>query len=152
MPDGVDALPWLLESREPAIRLLARRDILGETDLDFAEVADGPTARALLSDQRADGGFGVHPYAKWMGAHWRLVSLTELGIPAGDGRMFAALETVLEWLGSDRHRSSIREIQGLTRRCASQEGNALAVACRAGIAHDPRVQALAADLIRWRQR
>ena len=34
----------------------------------------------LLSGQRVDGGFGVHPYTKWTGAHWRLVSMVELGV------------------------------------------------------------------------
>jgi hypothetical protein len=31
----------------------------------------------------------------------------------------------------------VQVIDGLTRRCASQEGNALAVACRLGMAGDP---------------
>ena len=35
----------------------------------------------LLAGQRRDGGFGVHPYRKWTGAHWRLVSLVELEVP-----------------------------------------------------------------------
>ena len=40
-------------------------------------------------------------------------------------------------------------IDGLTRRCASQEGNALAVCCRLGMADDPRVQLLARSLVEW---
>src|SRR5919108_282445 len=35
------------------------------------------------------------------------------------------------------------------RRCASQEGNALAVCCRLGLAHDPRVARLAESLVEW---
>jgi len=44
----------------------------------------------LLRGQRRDGGFGVHPYSKWTGAHWRLVSLVELGVPATDAKARAA--------------------------------------------------------------
>ena len=40
-------------------------------------------------------------------------------------------------------------IDGLTRRCGSQEGNALAVCCRLGLADDPRVQLLAESLVGW---
>ena len=35
------------------------------------------------------------------------------------------------------------------RRCGSQEGNALAVCCRLGLADDPRVQLLAESLVEW---
>jgi hypothetical protein len=112
-------------------------------------VLEGPKVRALLSGQRADGGFGVGVYAKWGGAHWRLVSLVELGVPAGEPRCVAAAETVLAWLTGTSHRARIEAIDGLTRRCASQEGNALAVCCRLGLADDPRVRLLAESLVEW---
>jgi hypothetical protein len=149
MDDAARAVEWLLDSPEPAVRLLTRRNLFDEQGLDFAEAFDGPWAHSLLANQEADGGFGVHPYSKWTGAHWRLVSLTELGVPAGDARVQAAIETVLDWLLGAAHRDGIRAIDGRTRRCASQEGNALAVACRAGMADDPRIGALAADLAEW---
>jgi hypothetical protein len=47
------------------------------------------------------------------------------------------------------HRSSILTISGRVRRHASQEGNALAVCSRLGMAADPRVQLLADSLIAW---
>lgn len=76
------AVEWLLSSDEPGIRLLAKRDLLGEANPEEESlVLDGPSVRALLDGQRADGGFGVHPYGKWQGAHWRLVSLVELSVP-----------------------------------------------------------------------
>jgi hypothetical protein len=150
---GVDrttgAVDWLLASREPAVRLLARHDLLGENIAATDEVLDGPIVRTLLSGQRRDGGFGLHPYRKWMGAHWRLVSLVELGVPAGEPRAISAAETVLDWLTGDEHRSSIAEIGGLARVHASQEGNALAVCSRLGLAHDPRVKLLAESLVGW---
>jgi hypothetical protein len=81
------AVAWLLTSGEPAIRLMTRRDLLGEdADDDAGQVLAGAKVTALLSGQRSDGGFGVHPYRKWTGAHWRLVSLAELAIPPGEPR------------------------------------------------------------------
>jgi hypothetical protein len=144
------AVEWLLDSNEPGIVFQAKRDLLGEEDPpEAASVLEGPKVRTLLAGQQADGGFGVHAYGKWGGAHWRLVSLVELGVPAKEPRCLAAAETVLAWLTGDGHRRGIRTIDGLVRRCASQEGNALAVCCRLGLADDPRVQLLAESLIEW---
>jgi hypothetical protein len=56
-----------------------------------------------------------------------LVSLVELGIPAGEPSAVRAAGTVLGWLTGREHRSSIVTIGGLVRCHASQEGNALAV-------------------------
>jgi hypothetical protein len=144
------AVEWLLDSNEPGIVFQAKRDLLGEEDPpEAASVLEGPKVRTLLAGQQADGGFGVHAYGKWGGAHWRLVSLVELGVPAKEPRCLAAAETVLAWLTGDGHRRGIPTIDGLVRRCASQEGNALAVCCRLGLADDPRVRLLAESLIEW---
>ena len=139
------AVEWLLTSNEPAVQYLTRRDVLGEdVRPDDAEILRGPKVRALLSEQRQ-----VHPYRKWYGVHWRLVSLVELAVPADEPRARAALEAVLSWLTGARHRRGIKTVRGLTRRCASQEGNALAVASRLGCAGDPRVELLARSLVDW---
>jgi hypothetical protein len=138
------ALAWLLSSDEPAVRYLTRRELLGDRDgaaADAAQLLEGPKTRALLAGQQPNGDFGVHPYRKWTGAHWRLVSLVELAAPAGEPRLQAAATTVLDWLTGQSHRQRVQVINGLTRRCASQEGNALAVACRLGMAGDPRGRA-----------
>jgi hypothetical protein len=141
---------WLLGSDEPGIRYLTRRDVLGESVAeDAAGILEGPKVRALLAGQQADGGFGGHPYRKWGGAHWRLVSLVELGVPAGEPRMVAAAGTVLDWLTGDEHRRGVGVVGGLARCHASQEGNALAVCCRIGMAADPRVELLARSLVEW---
>ena len=138
------ALEWLLESPEPAVARLARRDVLGE-DVRDDDFYAGPIVKRLL-----DFDLDAHAYKKWQGAHWRLVSLVELGIPPGDERALAAVDHVLDsWLVSDGHRKRIPTIDGLTRRCGSQEGNALAVCCRLGMAGDPRVQLLAESLVGW---
>jgi hypothetical protein len=142
------AVAWLPDSGEPAIRLLTRRDILGQRAADNPGlVLGGPKITALLARQQPGGGFGVHPYRKWTGAHWRLVSLTELGIPPAEPRAVAAAGQVLTWLTSNRRRPVV--IGGLTRCCASIEGNALAACCRLGLADDPRVRQLAESLIAW---
>jgi hypothetical protein len=146
------ALAWLLSCDEPAVRYLTRRELLEEGDgaaADAAQVLEGPKARALLAGHQPDGSFGVHPYSKWTGAHWRLVSLVELAAPAGEPRLQAAASTVLDWLTGRSHRRRVQVIGGLARRCASQEGNALAVACRLGMAGDPRAELLARSLVDW---
>jgi hypothetical protein len=114
-----------------------------------AAIPRAPRVIALLSSQQADGGFGVHPYHKWLGAHWRLVSLVELAIPEGNRRSVMATNQVLEWLTSQEHKKHIKPINARIRRCASQEGNALAVCSRLGLADDPRVKYLAESLISW---
>jgi hypothetical protein len=143
------AVDWLLSSDEPAVRRMTRRDLLdGEELSDQSEVLEGPIVRRLLSGQQANGGFGGHPYRKWTGAHWRLVSLVELEIPAGEVRAIRAAETVLAWLTHPAH-LRVRVIDGLPRSDASIEGNAIAVLCRLGMAGDPRVALLADSLVAW---
>src|SRR5206468_12761675 len=81
------AVNWLLESDDPSIRYLTLTEILNrpsdskEVLAAKKQIPSGPIVNTLLSGQRADGAFGVHPYQKSTGAHWRLASLVELGIP-----------------------------------------------------------------------
>lgn len=91
----------------------------------------------------------MHPYQKWTGAHWRLVSLVELGVPQGFRPAVRATDLVLDWLLSEAHLRNVPLIHGRYRRCASQEGNALAVCSRLGIGQDPRVRRLAESLVGW---
>ena len=159
------AVRFLLDSTEPAIRYLARRDLLCEQSREDPDVIlSGPKVSALLTGQRpgefrpgrgwrslpmAEFGFGVHPYRKWTGAHWRLISLVELAIPAHEERARRAAGQVLGWLARPERICEVPVVGGLTRRCASQEGNALAVCCRLGLAADERVQLIASSLIGW---
>ena len=144
------AVDWLLGSREPAVRFLTRRDVLGEeVEPDPEKILSGPWVQTLLAGQQADGGFGErHPYRKWTGAHWRLISLVELAAPPGEPRLLAGAERELAWLTHTRRRN-VKVIDGLVRRCASLEGNGLAVCCRLGIAEDERVELLARSLAEW---
>jgi hypothetical protein len=114
-----------------------------------AAIPHSRRVRTLLAGQWLDGGFGVLPDQKWTGAHWRLVSLVELGLPPGTPHALQAVEQVLSWLTSAAHRKRIVQINGRTRRCASQEGNALAAGCRLGLAGDRRLAGLAQALVSW---
>jgi len=149
------AVNWLLESGDPSIRYITLTEIL-DTPADSNEaqsvrkqIPEGQLAKTLLAGQLPDGGFGNHPYSKWTGAHWRTVSLVELGIPPGYEPAVKATDGVLDWLTGTGHIRGIEEVNGLTRRCASQEGNALAVCSRLGLTDDPRVKQLAESLVKW---
>jgi len=155
MPAEDPGVRWLLMSKDPSVRYLTLTRVLG-TPLDSSnvkaveqEIPRSPKIRALLSGQLRDGGFGVHPYQKWAGAHWRLVSLVELKIPRGNRRAVRATGDVLRWLLGPKHLNAIKSVNGLTRRCASQEGNALAVCSYLGMAEEPEVRTLADSLVDW---
>ena len=149
------AVNWLLESGDPSIRCLTLTDVLGHPSDSRAvlvakkQIPNGPVVKTLLAGQLVDGSFGVHPYQKWTGAHWRLVSLVELGIPPGFRPAVKATDLVLKWLLGEAHLGNVPKINGRYRRCASQEGNALAVCSRLGLAEDPRVVKLAESLVEW---
>ena len=92
------AIQFLLESTDPSVRYFALTDLLDASPRSRQvaaarkEIPNGKRVRALLAEPRANeqktnrefathpGSFGDHPYKKWNGAHWRLVSLVELGI------------------------------------------------------------------------
>jgi hypothetical protein len=133
---------WLLASAEPAVRYLTRRDLLEEEPDE--DPLTGPIVKSLFRGLRSE-----KPYKKWQGAFWRLVSLVELATPAGEPRAVRAAGDALDWLTSPGHVRSVRVIDALPRRCASQEGNALAVASRLGLADDPRAEQLARSLVEW---
>jgi hypothetical protein len=144
------AIQWLLAADEPGIVEQVRRDLLGErAAADVDELVRGPLVSRLLADQRDDGGFGVEPYRKWMGVHWRLVSLVELGASASEPRTMAALEAELAWLAQDDAPETAPRLQGRYRVHGSIYGNPLAVAVRLGRADDDRVRDLAAKLVFW---
>jgi hypothetical protein len=140
-------LQTLAASDEPSIRYRVLTELL-EAPADSAEVRHARQevkrsrrVAALLAERGADGRLPYHPYAKWHGAHWILVSLAELGYPPGDRALIPLREQVFEWLLGEDHRASQREIQGRVRIHASQEGNALYSQLALGIA-DRRTEQL----------
>ena len=90
MTKGTDtsAVEWLLKSEDPSVRYFTLTELLDKPekspDVEKTQslIPTGPRVSILLGGQQSDGGFGVHPYQKWTGAHWRLVSLVELGVPS----------------------------------------------------------------------
>jgi hypothetical protein len=90
--------------------------------------------------------YGMHPYSKWRGAHWRLASLVDL-VPAGHGPALAAADEALSWLASPRRLRSFPTIAGRVRRCASQDGLALYACSRIGVVDDERPQLLSDSLV-----
>ncbi|MBM2821433.1 MAG: hypothetical protein HW413_179 [Thermoleophilia bacterium] len=93
--------------------------------------------------------FGVHPYAKWRGAFWRLLSLVDLGIEPGHAAALEAAEQTLDWVASPSRVAAIRRrrIDGRVRRCASQDGLALQACLHVGMRGDRRLDAIAESLV-----
>ena len=91
---------------------------------------------------------GVHPYSKWQGAFWRLLSLVELGAGRDHPGVLDAAEQTLTWLAGPRRLAEIhkRAIDGRVRRCASQDGRGLWACCRLGL-EDERMDTLAESLV-----
>ncbi len=149
-------LEHLLSSEEPAIRYKARVHLLDE-DPNTPEIRQLQNeikmcdrVRRLLSDRDADGKIPYHPYAKWYGAHWVLVTLADMDYPAGDDNLIPLREQVYAWLFSDgRLRSITRHtIAGRRRMCASMEGNAIFALLKLGLA-DGRIDKLVERLLTW---
>jgi hypothetical protein len=153
MPGPDPAVEWLLASSDPSVRYFALTELVGESPrrrivrATRESIPTGPRVRALVRGQRRGGGFGVHPYAKWTGSFWRLVSLVELGIPPGHRGAVAAADETLAWLSSPGHLATIRTAAGSVRQHATQEGLALASCCRLGMARDRRVGGLVESLL-----
>lgn len=112
-------------------------------DFPFSDMAT-----ILLSERTKEGIIPYNPYQKWYGTHWVLAQLADIGYPPGDQNLIPLREQVYHWLFSDRHLSSIRVINGLTRRCASQEGNVVYSLAKLGLT-DARTETLVDNLIRY---
>lgn len=144
----------LLRDAEPSIRFKLAAGVLGlDPESPEAlplrrEVAGSARVAGLLSGRTLQGAIPLHPYQKWRGAHWVLALLADLGYPPCDESLLPLREQVLEWLLGRQHLSSVKTIAGLTRRCASQEGNALYALLILGLA-DERAARLAGNLIDW---
>jgi hypothetical protein len=135
---------------EPALAWKVAVKVTGQSpDSSAAQKAAEITRASLLAAQlltgRDDSG---DAYRKWTGSHWILSLLADLGCPAGDKSLRPLMEeTYTTWLGED-HKKYIRMIAGRTRRCASQEGNAIWSSLRLGLA-DERTEELVSRLIKW---
>jgi hypothetical protein len=122
--------------------------VSSRTTPDPGHPAPTATVQAAVDRLCQDDWRDLHPYRKWAGAHWRLLSLIDLGA-ADDPRLGPLFEHDLAWLTGTRHRARIRSVTGRVRQCASQEGAAVLVAAASGRADDRRVGRLVADLVTW---
>jgi len=105
-----------------------------------------------VDDALVDGlslNYGVHAYAKWGGAFWRLLSLVDLGVEPGHPGAISAAHETLEWVANPRRLAEIhqRRIDGRVRRCASQDGRALQACLDVGLRGDARLDTLAESLV-----
>jgi hypothetical protein len=135
----VDLVDRLLRSDEPSIRLQVRHRVQGAAEAEVADLREqvrrSSRVATLLSERNADGTISAHPYrAKWYGAHWVLVTLAELGYPAGDEALIPLREQMLDWLFSSDYLGSLGRVHGLPRLHGSIEGNALWAMLRLGLA------------------
>ncbi len=147
-----DNLTHLLDSAEPSIRYKIRTQVLGEDPatpdcLRLREaIRTSPRVEALLAEREEDGRIPHHPYAKWVGAHWVLATLAELGYPPGDTTLVPLREQVYAWLLSPHRVRRFERSPRPVRICASQEGNAAFALLRLGLADD-RVELLVERLL-----
>jgi hypothetical protein len=144
----------LLASEEPAVRYRTYVDVLGgdsesvEGQALRREIPSGRAASLLLSERDSQGSLPYHAYNKWLGAHWVLACLAELGYPPGDVGLKPLLEQSYAWLLSAHHLKYAVMIDGRMRRCASQEGYCIYYSLALGIA-DGRTEELVSRLVKW---
>jgi hypothetical protein len=135
---------------EPALAWKVAVNVLGlAPDSSTAHMAAETSRRSPLVTQLLAVCDTIgHAYRKWTGAHWTLSLLADLGCPSSDESLRALMEkTYHAWLGV-YHEKNIRLIAGRTRRCASQEGNAIWSSLRLGLA-DERTDELVSRLLKW---
>jgi hypothetical protein len=144
----------LLNSNEPSVHYKILVNVKGEKPGSpkirklQEEIKSSPRVKLLLSERNRKGEIPHHPYKKWYGAHWVLATLADIGYPSGDKSLIPLREQVLNWLFSEKHQEHIKLINGRTRRCASQEANALFSLLTLGLA-DERTEELANRLVKW---
>jgi hypothetical protein len=135
-------------SAEPALATKLAVKVLGNPpgSMEAREAAEqvhgSAQVRALLAACQG------HPYKKWMGPHWVLSVLADLGYPSGDESLRPLVEQAYQYLLGEPHAKHIRMIDGRMRRCASQESNLVYSTLTLGLA-DARTDELADRLIKW---
>lgn len=100
-------IDMLLSSEEPSIRYKVRTGVLGEPPGSpairnlQAEIRQSPRVQALLRNRDGRGRIRPvrHPYKKWIGAHWVIATLADIGYPPGDKNLIPIRDQVLDcWL------------------------------------------------------
>lgn len=144
----------LLNSEEPSVRYLCRRDVLGENPASEEMFALQEVIRIservekMLNHRGEDGRFPWHAYAKWVGAFWTLLILSDIGYPAGDQALIPLRDQVLDWLLSLKHLNKVPLINERWRRCACQEASIALAMLKLGIVDD-RITLIIDNLLKW---
>jgi len=164
------AFEGLLESPDASLRWKAKVEVLGESRDSRSlrrleeEVARSPRVRSLLQVRGwlERPGRGSAVYHKWLGVQWVLASLADLGYPKGDERLRPLVDLALRcWTaphyftdvecdssGRANRARGVPLIAGRSRRCASQQGNALHFATALGLT-DERCNHIVERLLHW---
>lgn len=144
----------LINSKDPSVRFLYQRDILG-TSVDDplakglqCEIQTSEKVQLLLSGRNPDGKFPWHAYSKWRGAFWVLLQLADLGYPGRDITLEPLRDQVLDWLLDEARLKRVPLIDGRYRRCALQEATAVYTMIKLDII-DPRMEHLVELLLKW---
>jgi hypothetical protein len=152
----------VLKSDEPSVRWKVRTRVLGEEPTSRSiralqeEIRTSPRARRLIDGQAAEN---RGTYVKWSGRHWVMISLADLGYPAGDPALEPVAAKVMKtWLAPNYFteydtltrlkKPGVPVMNGRHRRCASQQGGALLAMVTLGLVPD-ETERLTERLLHW---
>jgi hypothetical protein len=145
----------LCAHENPVVAFRARRLLSGESESSPAlrklrqRIGSSEMAKRLLL---ALNGEPFNPYRKWQGPHWTLYSLAEIGFPAGDERLLALRQRVMDWMFAPAFLKPPSTVffpdqPRRPRRCTSMEGNAIWSQLALGIVDDEHVPLLVDRLV-----
>lgn len=153
----------LRRSDQPSIRWKVRTQVLDDDPESTAvrrlrgEIRRSPLVRRIL-----DGHAERHKptYHKWVGGHWVMITLADIGYPPGDDVLEPLAAGVMNtWLAAPYYaeyetteyvsgKRGVPVMNGRYRRCGSQHGGALLAAIKLGL-RDDDTDRLAERLLHW---
>jgi len=149
-----DIVEKLLNSNEPSVRFKVLVNVLGKNGNSDEikklqqKIKYSLRVKKLLSVRDKSGKIPYNPYCKWYGAHWIMPMLAELGYPPGDTSLIPIRDQVYNCWLSPEHIKKVPIINGRSRRCGSQEGNALYAILTLGL-DNGRCDEIVQNLLKW---
>ena len=151
-----ETLDWLLEPENPAVAVLTRRTLIGESDDAATEALwarrnQYPPVAAILDAQHEDGSWAPpgRDYQKYGGSLWQIVFLGELWADGADKRVQRAAEYAFSRQKTDGTWSANPKASYFMPCLTANVGRALA---RMGWARDEHIVAAVAALAEGYQR